>query len=299
MISRHRDLTVFLLVAFGLSWLVALPLWLPSRPAPITPVALAMMFTPAAGVLAVWRVCHRQVPFRRWARDTGLALGGRRGLRLVVLAWAGTALLTVLAIAVSAATGLLSLDLANLGLLRRQLAQATGGAPPVEPGVILAVQVALGLVAPLVNAIPALGEEYGWRGWLLPRLLPLGPVRAIAVSGLIWGAWHAPLTLRGYNYPELGPWAALMFTGFCVLFGAFLGWTRLASGSVWPAVAGHATLNAVGGWMLLVGDAAHPPSPVIAGITGLPGWALLAVVALVLARRSRECRAGVPAASAA
>src|SRR5690606_13998217 len=100
--------------------------------------------------------------------------------------------------------------------------------------------------------------------------------------GVIWGLWHAPVTLLGYNYPELGAWAALMFVGFCVLFGAILGWLRLRSGSVWPAAIGHGALNGIAALPMMIGDAANPPNLVIGGITGLVGWALLAVVVAVL-----------------
>src|SRR5205085_48045 len=55
-----------------------------------------------------------------------------------------------------------------------------------------------------------LGEEYGWRGYLLPRLLPLGEVRASALVGLLWAVWHLPLLLAGLNYPGRNPWLALL-----------------------------------------------------------------------------------------
>jgi len=112
--------------------------------------------------------------------------------------------------------------------------------------------------------------------------MPLGTWRALLVSGVIWGAWHFPLTLRGYNYPELGAWAAPMFIVFCVVFGALLSWLRLYSGSVWPAVVGHGSLNASAGLALLIGDAADPPVLAVVGITGLVGSVLLAVVSVLL-----------------
>ncbi|WP_433255164.1 lysostaphin resistance A-like protein [Streptosporangium sp. CA-135522] len=296
MSRRPIDLWLFLLVAFVLSWLCALPIWLADASL-ASPLVLAagvpMMFTPALGVLAVWLYGRRRgapgTSWREWAGRTGLTSGGRRGrtLALVALAWLGTPLLVVLAIALSAVLGAFTLDLDGLSLLRERLVGATGGrALPVDPRSFAAVQFASAfLIAPLINSIAAFGEEWGWRGWLLPRLTPLGTWRALALSGVIWGAWHAPLTLRGYNYPELGAWAAPMFVIFCVVYGSVLGWLRLYSGSVWPAVIGHGALNASASLVLLVGDAAAPPDLAVAGITGLVGSALLAVVAAVLFKR--------------
>ncbi|MEU8379740.1 CPBP family intramembrane glutamic endopeptidase [Streptosporangium sp. NPDC048865] len=291
MLRRSPDLWLFLLVAFGLSWLFTLPVWLSDTPVgtPLFTVAgLAMMFTPTLGVLAVRLYTRRlgdPASGREWAVRTGLSAGGSRGrvFALIALAWFGVPVLVVAATALSAALGLFSVDLREFSLFRQGLAAVPGGQPPVEIGVLLAAQLAsMLLVAPLINSVAAFGEEWGWRGWLLPRLMPLGTGRALLVSGVIWGLWHFPLTLRGYNYPELGAWAAPMFIVFCVAFGALLGWLRLRSGSVWPAVVGHGSLNASAGLMLLIGDAADPPVFAVAGITGLLGSVLLAVVSALL-----------------
>ncbi|WP_031167788.1 CPBP family intramembrane glutamic endopeptidase [Streptosporangium roseum] len=290
---RPADLWLFLLTAYGLAWLFALPIWLTgaSLASPLIMVSgVAMMFTPALAVLAVRLYGRRRAApgttWREWAGRTGLTLGERRGrtLALVVMAWFGTPLLAAVAIALSAALGLLSVDLDGLSLFRDGLAAASRGqASPVDPGTLAVVQIAVAfLIAPLINSVAAFGEEWGWRGWLLPRLMPLGTWRALLVSGVIWGVWHAPLTLRGYNYPEIGAWAAPLFVVFCVVYGALLGWLRLHSGSIWPAVVGHGALNASASLVLLVGDAADPPDLVVAGITGLVGSALLAVISAVL-----------------
>ena len=37
------------------------------------------------------------------------------------------------------------------------------------------------------------GEEFGWRGYLLPRLAPLGGISAAIITGVIWGLWHTPV----------------------------------------------------------------------------------------------------------
>jgi uncharacterized protein len=292
MIRRMNDVAVFLVVALGGAWIAAAPLWIGGvqlSSALATALALLMMVTPSLAVLAVWRSRHRDVDRRAWAQRTGLTLGPqrRRTLALTAVAWLGTPLLVALAIACSALLGVLSVDVDGLSLFREQL-DATGVDPRAlpEPRVVAAAQIAAALlVAPAINAIPAFGEEWGWRGWLLPRLIGLGTWPALLLSGVIWGIWHAPLTLLGYNYPALGAWAAPMFVGFCVLGGVVIGWLRLYSGSVWPAAVAHGALNATGGTIVLIGDAAAPPNLAVAGITGLVGWALLALLGVVLVGR--------------
>jgi CAAX protease family protein len=89
------------------------------------------------------------------------------------------------------------------------------------------------------------GEEYGWRGYLLPRLLPLGEVKATVLVGLIWAPWHAPLLLAGLNYPDVNFWGALVV--FClVVVGLSFAytWFYVASGgSVLIAAVLHASFN--------------------------------------------------------
>jgi len=101
------------------------------------------------------------------------------------------------------------------------------------------------LFVALVGIIPgfifAFGEELGWRGYLLTRLLQTGWPFPLLLSGLIWGIWHLPfLLLTGYGH---GPVSVAMFTALTILFGVFVGWLRLISGSVFVASMAHASFN--------------------------------------------------------
>ena len=89
------------------------------------------------------------------------------------------------------------------------------------------------------------GEEYGWRGYLLPRLLPLGEIRASVLLGVIWGVWHLPLLLAGLNYPGVNVWLAIIiFTFVTVAFSFTYTWFYVASsGSVLVAAVFHASTN--------------------------------------------------------
>jgi membrane protease YdiL (CAAX protease family) len=93
----------------------------------------------------------------------------------------------------------------------------------------------------LVGALVTFGEEFGWRGYLLPRLMPLGQNWAILLSGVVWAAWHLPLNLLyGVNGGVQGFPFWLVWT---IGLGAVLGWLRLRAQSVWPAAIMHAQVD--------------------------------------------------------
>ncbi|WP_449062644.1 CPBP family intramembrane glutamic endopeptidase [Planomonospora algeriensis] len=295
-LREHADLAVFLTVAYGLAWLVALPLWLEGeRPgsafeSPLASIltSAALMVLPAVGVLAVRLTAGRTGRPWSWRSEAGLTWGPdrRRTIRLTGLAWFGTPVAVFAAVALSALLGLLSLDLNGLSVLRE-----VQGLPPASQPLsdslleILPKLASIVLLEPLLLLLPALGEELGWRGWLVPRLQRYGVWPALLASGVIWGAWHAPYTLLGYNYPDLGAWAALMMIGLCTVYGIILAWLRLRTGSVWPAAMSHAAFNSSATVIVLVGDMKAPYNPAIASITGVVGWLVLAGVAAVLLRR--------------
>ena len=57
-------------------------------------------------------------------------------------------------------------------------------------------------LAPVINMFAALGEEAGWRGYMMPHLKKqLGLLNGRLLGGVIWGVWHWPLMLLvGYEY---------------------------------------------------------------------------------------------------
>jgi uncharacterized protein len=96
-----------------------------------------------------------------------------------------------------------------------------------------------------------LGEELGWRGYLLPTIRPLGRNRALVIVGLVHAAWHVPLILLTTLYHPDGNRLVVLPLFFATIVAAsfVFGYLRLASGSVWPANLAHATHNA--SWALL------------------------------------------------
>lgn len=283
-----RSIVVFVVLAFTLSWLVALPLWFGDG---LTSpwfglIAIVMMVTPAlAALITVFFVEH---PTRK-LRSLGITPVKPIG-RLVAYSALGLAvpvLLVLVALPVGALLGVYPADFTGFSafeqLLDEQAMAAGVGTVPIPVGLLVTIQLATIPLAAFINLIPALGEELGWRGWLLPKLLPLGAVPAILITGVIWGLWHAPLILLGYNYPDTPRWlGVIMMTGMCILIGAVFGWLRLRSGSVWPAALAHGAFNAAAGSFLLFAMAGEHLDTTHATILGWSGWIVPLILVVVL-----------------
>lgn len=91
----------------------------------------------------------------------------------------------------------------------------------------------------------ALGEEIGWRGFLLPRIESrIGYTNASLVVGLIWAVWHYPGLLFGkYNAGTNPVYAVACFTLMVVAMSFVIGWLRLRTRSIWPCAMLHASHN--------------------------------------------------------
>ena len=105
------------------------------------------------------------------------------------------------------------------------------------------------MVTGSIGSIAALGEEGGWRGYMMPKLCKLMPkAPALIFGGIIWGLWHAPLTCIGHNfgtdYPGFPYVGILCMCVMCIFMGILLTFVTEMSGSVWPAAIMHAVNNA-------------------------------------------------------
>ena len=280
---------VFICLACGMAWLLALPLWLGSglKSPWFLPLAVGIMFTPTGAAVVVSRTFE---PGTRFLRETGVAIEkGRSGVTVLYsLVGVGLAfLLSLGALALAAALGFFTFDIEHFSAFRALLEAKLPGhilptsLPPVWV-LVVGQMVAMLVLSPL-NALAAMGEEIGWRGWLLPRLMPLGTAPAIVLTGVIWGFWHAPLILLGYNYADAPGWIALgCMSGMCISIGILLAWLRLRSQSVWPCALAHGAVNAAAGLYVLLGTASKPVDMTQVTLLGWSGWILPAALGILL-----------------
>lgn len=284
-----RRIWIYLAVAFGFSWTLYLIVFLngglEDSPALVsgTPITLALvlllasMWGPTLG-----HVAARMFTGEGW-HDVGLRPLLRRGWPYWVLMWLLPALFSLIGAALFFWLYPQFFD-PSMRAMQEQVQGATGEAVEIPTLALMLVGFAQAvLFSPVLNLIGVFGEEFGWRGYLQPKLMPLGFRRAMLLMGVIWGVWHWPVIAMGYNYgtdypgyPWLGPLAMVWFT---LVVGTVLGWSVLRGRSVWPAVIGHGALNGIAGGaaLFLTGEPNTLLGPLPVGFIGGIAWSVMAL----------------------
>ena len=180
----------------------------------------------------VWRESPRDISFR-W--------GGAAGTRAVIVATALPLLVGLVAYGISWSTGLAQFHVPDFS--HPILGLSITGSPGARFAEFLLLMLTVG---GLYSCTSAAGEEIGWRGYMLTRLVASGIPAPIFVSGLIWGLWHTPLILSGQYASGPHPLlSAVVFVCTVIGIGFVFGWLRLSSGSIWPCIWAHGVWNAV------------------------------------------------------
>jgi membrane protease YdiL (CAAX protease family) len=179
-----RHVIGFVVLAYGLAWAIWAALLGPTIKVALQDGRTPEHFTATAAVtLGMYAPALAAVVMRVFVSKEGLrrALGPLPSLKIGLSAVLLPLALVLILVAIVA--------MINIG-------EPTPGKPM---GSLLAILTFVGVP---IGTMLAFGEEFGWRGYLLPKLLPLGEVKAALIVGLIWGPWHLPLLIVGLNYPE-------------------------------------------------------------------------------------------------
>lgn len=274
--SARTGATTFVLLTVALSWSIWIATWLAAgRPAsstgsaPMIAAVYAGSFAPGV-VAAILSTRSRPAALREWLRGFGRFRCGWRAYAAALLPLPAILLL---------------------------LTVALGYAPRIEalhdrPAILLyltvfPVSIFNGFMTALLGAGP-LGEEGGWRGYLLPRLLELGgEARASLLIGIVWALWHLPIMAMfpdwrsGVPFAAYLPLYALGVTGLSFVLTRV--W-RLGGGSLVPCIWLHGLVNSVGGVAFDADLWTSRWSPA-AGIAHFAVAAALTATLLVLATR--------------
>lgn len=135
------------------------------------------------------------------------------------------------------------------------------------------------IVSLTLNAVFALGEEIGWRGYLLDRVQAsgMGIVKSSIIVGAIWGIWHASaIILLGHNYPDNRLAGVFLFTIYTITATLPHLFVRQVSSSVLPAASLHGSINAVWGLTILTTDL--PREVAGLGPIGYVAWTAISLI---------------------
>jgi membrane protease YdiL (CAAX protease family) len=130
------------------------------------------------------------------------------------------------------------------GFLKRTAEQF--GWQNFPPSLVLVLFVVFtGILGLVGKTSRALGEEIGWRGFLVPELNKVVGFTGVSViSGLMWAAYHFPVLLFGdYNKGAPAWYSLICFTLMVVADSFILAWLTLRSRSLWPAAIFHGSHN--------------------------------------------------------
>ena len=301
--NKKQDLKralIYVLITFGLTWVYCLTVVYPIAhgeslsgiPSILTQlVVAAAMFFPAVGVLLTRLIT------KEGFKDAWLRPQIKGNVRYYLLAWFGPAVLTF---AGSTLYFLLvpgSFD-SSCGYMR--LTMEAAGMPyeaqAVPMSMLMLIQcVQAVFLAPALNFVTCFGEEWGWRGYLLPKVSKhFATIPTLLITGIIWGLWHAPLTIIGHNY-GLGYWG-FPFTGigmmciFCITLGIFMSYVTLKTQSCIPAILAHGAINGIAAIGIYFtfdgGNAFVGPAPT--GIIGMIPFIIVAIPMLISLNKSKK-----------
>lgn len=290
--SNRRRIMLYLLINFGMTWayefLVVWPVALSENPAvqSMSQLALAVaMFFPAIAVLLTRLIT------KEGFRNSMLApKNGRRSIPYFLMGWFGPALLTTIGAILYFLIFPADFD-PEMGALSSILAAQGVEATEAMITMTMISQIVSGvMLSPILNALPCFGEEWGWRGYLLPKMQKdLKILPTLLITGVIWGLWHLPITILGHNYgtgytgyPITG---ILAMCVFCIVMGVIFSYLTIRTGSCLPAILAHGSLNgfASAGVLFTDGININPfVGPVPTGIIGGSAFLVCAVITAAL-----------------
>jgi uncharacterized protein len=281
---ERRRIYIFVAIAYGISIVLALAVFLSGGmyvkiPGALRTQALILMMVLMLGP-TIANIATRLITREGWSNML-LRPNFRRGWAYYLVGWIAPALAIILGGVIYYLIFPDSYDPTGTYVREALGAQYP---PKMTPLTILLTQLGIAAIATIPTLPLMFGEEFGWRGYLLPKLMPLGGRKAVLLLGVIHGVWHWPFFPLGYNY-GFNFWglplvvAALLYLVVVTFFSIFFAWLTLRSGTIWPAALAHGTINNTTTVMInyLRGAPNNLVGPTPLGIVGMLGFALLAL----------------------
>ena len=275
--TLKKELLIFVAVAFGVTYLMGIPLGIVQRAGYDGSVfGDAQMFYPAAGVmLALWLTSKQDLPKRFFAFylfSTAVCIA----LCFANVFAPENDWLTVVSLFVTAASVLawvflltekkekreawglrwhgsiwtacglvVKLIVLRLGMAVFSMAISDEAATYLSYWMSATPWIVLAMLIPnfLLTFLPFFGEEYGWRYYLQPKLQQrFGKRRGVLILGVVWGLWHLPLNLFYYS-PDTSLQSIVVQIFLCIALGVFFGYAYGKTQNIWVPTMLHYFFN--------------------------------------------------------
>ncbi|PFE34194.1 CPBP family intramembrane metalloprotease domain-containing protein [Priestia megaterium] len=203
------------------------------------PLIAVYMFTPAlSSILA-------RILLREGFKDVSFSLSSTKIWKGIGLALLIPMIICAITYSIAWFSGLAVFQLPQGGMLE-PVFHILGLQHLPTPLNFVFIVVVTGILGSLINLIPVMGEEIGWRGYMLTRLVDAKVKRPVLISGLIWATWHVPIVIAGLYVAESSVILSVLGIYLCIVpFSYITARLRLTTGSVWPSFIIHTTWNAI------------------------------------------------------
>jgi membrane protease YdiL (CAAX protease family) len=293
-----RKINLYILLAFAFSWAAAIILKLAHID--ITglkgKVILALLYMPAPALSTFvvqkfiykedftqygWTFNKKAV---KWILFTPLLFLTLSILTLTIIALFGNTHL-------APAFGHLDFSQENFNHQLKETVGATGHLtkmhiPNLPAYLIFILVLVSGIIAGASVNLPFMfGEEFGWRGLMLWETKHLGFLGANCFIGLIWGIWHWPVILMGFNYPHHPYIGLFMMVLFTMSLSPLFAYVRIKTKSILGPCMLHGMINATGAmYIMFVADGNELYSS-IAGWAGIIAGVVLTIVIVLFDKK--------------
>ena len=233
----------FLGISFGLAWTVWIGLYLADIP--MGGIGMLAAFSPAIAAFVT----------RKYITKEGFTdLGWKPLLRrwpYYLIAWLLPLFIITACAAIVYLLGLSEINFSPVQGLKSLLPEGQE-LPEYMENLNIVGFAAIQLFAAIPASLVLFGEEFGWRGYLQRRVYKDSAWKSAIVVGIIWGVWHFPINLQGYNYPEHRYWGLLVFPISTIFMSYIFAWIYKNTQSIWGACLVHASINTVAGSLMVI-----------------------------------------------
>ncbi|MGH1295794.1 CPBP family intramembrane glutamic endopeptidase [Bacillus pretiosus] len=204
------------------------------------PLIVVYMFTPALSSILT------RLILKEGFKDVSFSLGNLKIWKGIGFALLIPMIICGITYSIAWLSGIAGFQHPEGGMMLEPIYNMLGLQYVTAPFSFIYLVVLSGIFGSLLNLIPVLGEEMGWRGYMLTRLVDAEFSRPILISGLIWATWHVPIVIAGLYVEGASVLLSVLGIYFCIVpFSYITAYLRLITGSVWPSVIIHTTWNAI------------------------------------------------------